>query len=329
MLAFALLTQIFWNRAELPKVTENSACLLSTPLHLGAMPTLWNTQSNRRNFIESGVLTTILMGIPGTQAQDESSFHLALLSDTHIPADRSNEYRGFRPWENLKRVIPEVLAVKPESALINGDAARLTGEVEDYRELKKLLEPLAAHCPVSIGLGNHDHRDNFQQVMQPATENKAAIEDKHVVVMEHPSVRIVQLDSLLYVDKVAGLLGQDQRAWLEQFLKQADDRPIVFFVHHTLGEGDGDLLDTDRFFQILKPHRQVKAIFYGHSHVYEYGFREGKHLINLPAVGYNFSDAQPVGWLDARFHRKGVDLTLHATGGNKADDGRTTSLKWG
>ena len=30
--------------------------------------------------------------------------------------------------------------------------------------------------------------------MQPATENKAAIEDKHVVVMEHPSVRIVQLD---------------------------------------------------------------------------------------------------------------------------------------
>ena len=76
-------------------------------------------------------------------------------------------------------------------------------------------------------------------------------------------------------------------------------------MHHTLGEGDGDLLDTDRFFQILKPHRQVKAIFYGHSHVYEYGFREGKHLINLPAVGYNFSDAQPVGWLDARFHRRG------------------------
>ena len=192
------------------------------------------------------------------------------LVNTHIPADRSNEYRGFRPWENLKRVIPEVLAVEPESALINGDAARLTGEVEDYQELKKLLEPIAAHCPVSIGLGNHDHRDNFQQVMQPATENKAAIEDKHVVVMEHPSVRIVQLDSLLYVDKVAGLLGQDQRAWLEQFLKQADDRPIVFFVHHTLGEGDGDLLDTDRFFQILKPHRQVKAIFYGHSHVYEH-----------------------------------------------------------
>ena len=329
MLAFALLTQIFWNRAELPKVTENSACLLSTPLHLGAMPTLWNTQSSRRNFIESGVLTTVLMGIPGAQAQEESSFHLALLSDTHIPADRSNEYRGFRPWENLKRVIPEVLAVEPESALINGDAARLTGEVEDYQELKKLLEPLAAHCPVSIGLGNHDHRDNFQQVMQPATANKAAIEDKHVVVMEHPSVRIVQLDSLLYVDKVAGLLGQDQRAWLEQFLKEADDRPIVFFVHHTLGEGDGDLLDTDRFFQILEPHRQVKAIFYGHSHVYEYGFREGKHLINLPAVGYNFSDAQPVGWLDARFHPKGVDLTLHATGGNKANDGRTTSLKWG
>ena len=293
------------------------------------MPSLFTKQLNRRSFIRNGVLTSAIMGLSQVTAQqDESLFHMALLSDTHVPADRTNEYRGFRPWENLSRIVPDVVASKPQAALINGDAARLTGEVEDYQALKDLLNPLATQCPISIGMGNHDHRANFHKVMQPDMDNAAEVTNKHVMVLEHPSVRIVQLDSLLYVDKVAGLLGKAQRAWLDSFLKQADQRPIVLFVHHTLGDRDGDLLDTDRMFQILKPHTQVKAIFYGHSHVYEYGFREGKHLINLPAVGYNFNDAQPVGWLDAMFKSKGVDLTLNAFGGNVTDHGTTTSLKW-
>ena len=270
-----------------------------------------------------------MIGLAPLHSQEgDGSFHLALLSDTHIPADKSNEYRGFRPWENLNRIMPDVIAAKPQAALINGDAARLTGEVEDYRELKQLLNPLANECPIFIGMGNHDHRENFHKVMQPNKENTAEIENKHVVVIEHPAVRIVQLDSLLYVDKVAGLLGKAQRTWLKTFLNQVDDRPVVFFVHHTLGDQDGDLLDADRMFQILKPHPKVKAIFYGHSHVYEHGFREGKHLINLPAVGYNFNDAQPVGWINARFKDTGVDLTLNVAGGNMADHGKTTSLKW-
>lgn len=293
------------------------------------MPALLSQQMNRRGFLRNGVLTASILGMGQIQTQaDAGLFHLALLSDTHIPADRSNEYRGFRPWENLKRIVPDVVSVKPQAALINGDAARLTGEIDDYHELKNLLSPLTSTCPVFIGLGNHDHRDNFNQVMEPDPDHIAKVTNKHVVVIEHPEVQIVQLDSLLYVDKVAGLLGQSQRAWLQTFLSTADERPIVFFVHHTLGDRDGDLLDADRMFRIFEPYHQVKAIFYGHSHVYEYGFREGKHLINLPAVGYNFNDSQPVGWVDAYFKRNGVDLTLHALGGNTSANGKTTSLIW-
>ena len=69
-----------------------------------------------------------------------------------------------------------------------------------------------------------------------------------------------------------------------------------------------------RGFEIVRPHRQVKAIFYGHSHVWELDHRQHLQLINLPAIGYNFRDQDPVGWVDARFHRQGVDLTLHAFG---------------
>jgi hypothetical protein len=64
-------------------------------------------------------------------------------------------------------------------------------------------------------------------------------------------------------------------------------------------------LDTDRLFDLLRPHRHVKAIFYGHSHVWELGRHDRLQLINLPAVGYNFNDKDPVGWVDARFRAAG------------------------
>src|SRR5690606_33357489 len=102
----------------------------------------------------------------------------------------------------------------------------------------------------------------------------------------------------------------------------------VFFLHHTLGDGDGDLLDFEQVFQIMKPYRQVKAIFYGHSHAYSIAQRDHIYLINQPAVGYNFSDAQPVGWLDAKFSPQGVGLTLHAIGGNLEEDGQTKQIEW-
>jgi 3',5'-cyclic AMP phosphodiesterase CpdA len=294
---------------------------------------MFSSLQDRRTFVRNGVLTATALSFGSAArrlqgASDAESYRMAILSDTHIPADVNNEYRGFKPWENLKRIVPDILASKPEGAIINGDAARLTGEVEDYVQLKKLLNPVASQCPIYIGMGNHDDRTHFDQVIQTEASAKANVSNKHVMVIEHPVVRIIQLDSLLYVNKVAGLLGKNQRDWLTRFLSESDDKPTVFFVHHTLGEDDGDLLDTEKMFAILRPHQNVKAVFYGHSHTHVYGFRDGKHLINLPAVGYNFNDAQPVGWMNGRFHPHGVDLTLNAIGGNLNDHGKTVSLKW-
>jgi hypothetical protein len=48
----------------------------------------------------------------------------------------------------------------------------------------------------------------------------------------------------------------------------------------------------------------------------------------LPALGYNFWKDEPVGWVDARFRRAGVDLTLHAIAGNRAQDGQSTRIRW-
>lgn len=297
------------------------------------MPGIFHEPISRKRFFKTstmlatGLLTNARTSHCQEESQQQQSVHVALLSDTHLPADETNEFRGFRPVENLNKVIPQVVDAKPDVAIINGDIARLTGEEADYLALKPMIAPLAEIAPIHMGLGNHDHRENFFKVF-PQGDEPALVNGKHVSILELGGTRFVILDSLLYVDKVAGLLGKSQRDWLTQFLQDSDDRPTVFFIHHSLGDEDVDLLDYDRVFKIMQPHRKVKAIFYGHSHQYKIEQREHIYLINQPAIGYNFTDDQPVGWLDATFAPAGVRLTLHAIGGNVEGDTGTREVGW-
>lgn len=254
--------------------------------------------------------------------------HWALMSDTHIPADAANTYRGFRPVENLAKIVPQVVAAAPEAAIITGDAARLDGQPGDYAALKRLLAPLMAKTPVAIALGNHDDRKNFLAEFGPSAAGAQTVQNRHVLVLEGKAVRVIVLDSLLVPNLTPGLLGRAQREWLARFLAVSDDRPTLLFVHHTLGDNDGELLDAPRLFDVLRPHRKVKAIFYGHSHVYRYNMWEHVHLVNLPAIGYNFRDSDPVGWVEARLGEQGGQFTLRALAGNRERDGQTVELTW-
>src|SRR5207249_323216 len=299
------------------------------------MPGIFYQPVNRREFLGHSARALALLALSkhthvlGQEGADaEKQVHLALLSDTHVPADSKNEYRKFLPWENLKTVVRQGFGSRPEGVILNGDAARLTGELADYEAVKQLLTPLAERAPVYIGLGNHDDRDNFFKVFDHPSGNRQKVAGKHVLLIERPAMRLILLDSLLYVNKAAGLLGKTQREWLGRYLKESDARPAVIVVHHTLGDGDGDLLDVERLFQSIRPHKKVKAVIYGHSHKYAFSRQDGIHLINIPAVGYNFSDDQPVGWVDAVFTGRGVDLKLRAFAGNREADGMSRSLTW-
>src|SRR5204863_8941515 len=126
---------------------------------------------------------------------NEKPVRFALLSDTNIPADAENQYRGFFPSQNLKKIVPEVAASRPEGVIIDGDAARLTGEVADYEAFKHLLAPLAGQTPVYIGLGNHDDRDHFFKVFDNPSGTRQKIAGKHVLVIERSSLRFIILDS--------------------------------------------------------------------------------------------------------------------------------------
>ncbi|WPP49896.1 metallophosphoesterase family protein [Catalinimonas niigatensis] len=294
------------------------------------MPGFFYQAISRKTFIKqtASLLGAVSVGSSffAHAASPTQELHYALLSDTHVAADKSNEYRRFFPYQNLQKVVAQLSSMQHEGIIINGDVARLEGKEEDYQQVKALLSPLSSKVPIHIGMGNHDDRAPFFSVF-PA-DDPSQVEDKHVSVIESDPVRIIILDSLLYVNKVAGLLGKSQRSWLESYLKSSDEKPTVLFVHHTLEDRDSDLLDAERMFDVIRPHQKVKAVFYGHSHRYHIEEKEGIYLVNLPAIGYNFTDDQPIGWVDALFTPSGVGLKLHAIGGNPERDGEEKTLQW-
>ncbi len=298
------------------------------------MAEIFYKSMNRRSFIKTGLaavgtLATIVTGCsPGLRKSEKKPARWALLADTHIPEDVNNNYRGFYPYQNLQKVIPDIISASPDGVVIAGDLARLKGELGDYTNLEKLLNPIAEKRPVFMALGNHDNRDNFLNIFGKTPDLKQFVKDKYIIIVERPPIRLIILDSLFYVNKVPGLLGKAQRQWLENYLKECDDTPTILCFHHTLGDDDGDLLDVPRLFSTIKPIRKVKAIVYGHSHEYKFSEFEGIHLINLPAVGYNFNDAEPVGWVEANLTAEGGDFTLHAIAGSMNKDRSVTKLTW-
>ena len=102
-----------------------------------------------------------------------------------------------------------------------------------------------------VALGNHDDRTSFREAFADTPGGHAPVDGRLVTVIEHEALRVVVLDSLLYVNEVAGLLGKAQRAWLAAYLPTIADRPAVLFVHHPPTDEDGDLLDGDRLLAIL------------------------------------------------------------------------------
>ena len=91
-----------------------------------------HTPMNRRHFLRTAAALTgsvALLGSSGrwqpTAAAGESgTAHWTFLSDTHIPADVENNYRGFYPYRNLEKIAPRIADDGSEGLIITGDLAR-------------------------------------------------------------------------------------------------------------------------------------------------------------------------------------------------------------
>src|SRR5437867_1818470 len=109
------------------------------PLHLPPF--------TRREFLRRSIAAGAgLLTFPALRAaeSDADPDRWALLSDTHIAADRAAINRGVNMTEHLEAAVKGVraLASRPAGVFVNGDCALLKGLAEDYATFSAVIAPL-------------------------------------------------------------------------------------------------------------------------------------------------------------------------------------------
>ena len=300
------------------------------PLHLPPL--------TRRAFLRRSLAATAsLLTIPALRAaeSDTDPDRWALLSDTHIAADRAAILRGVNMTGHLAAAVKGVraLASRPAGVFVNGDCALLKGLAEDYATFSALIAPMReAGLPIHLTLGNHDDRDIFRTSLKDALPAAPPLASRHVSIVEGARANWFLLDSLDEVNKAPGMLGDEQRAWLAKALDAHTAKPALVMVHHnpvsSTPEKKGALTDSEELLAILLPRRHVKALFFGHTHTWRFAEQDGLHLVNLPAVAYPFAATEVTGWVDVKLSEKGAALALHAHDTQHAAHGKTTEIAW-
>ncbi len=258
----------------------------------------------------------------------------ALLSDTHLTADRALFARGINMTGHFQIVSRELVALpkRPAGMFITGDCAYSSGQKADYAVLADLLTPIRAQqVPVHLALGNHDNRERFWEAFEEEKAAKRPVTDRQVALLRTPQVNWFVLDSLEKTLSTPGVLGHDQLDWLAKSLDANRDKPALVLVHHNPGISSGQkgLSDTIEFFEVIRPRRQVKAYIYGHTHAWGVQQEDsGIHLINLPPVGYVFRKDDPAGWVHATVQPSGMKLELRCVDPAHRDHGRVIPLQW-
>ena len=197
----------------------------------------------RRGFLR-GVVGAVAVGaggcaglsFSGSLRKDETL--IALLSDCHAGNWNSPAYQGEKMRECIARVLS--LDPLPGKMLIPGDLAYLWGRKEDYALSRKLLQPvLDAGIEVTIGMGNHDRRENFLEFW-PEYVARSPVPGRIVSTVRGVHFDYIMLDTLDQPDATdkwitPGTLTGEQREWLAATCKAAK-RPFLALAHHPAGE---------------------------------------------------------------------------------------------
>ena len=254
----------------------------------------------------------------------------------------------------------------PATAFINGDCAHHTGELGDYSNVVNLLGPLTdAGLPIHLSMGNHDRRDHLWKTLPwekwGGGGRVKAIDSRHVLIVSTPRAEWIVLDSLDKTNQTPGVLGEEQLAWLKGALDapgMAQKNVLVMVHHHPQGFQPSEMVsapasmpasgtmpgttqpaatqprkisgmvDTEALLDLLLPRKQVKALLFGHTHIWKIKERDGMHLINLPAVAYPFKAVEATGWVDCRLGEDGMKLELRCIDPKHPKHGEVAELKW-
>ena len=196
-------------------------------------------------------------------------FLLAQVTDMHIKAGGKLSYKVVDTEASLARCVERILALPqvPDAVIFTGDLTDF-GKPEEYRNLARLIEPLA--MPVYLMAGNHDDPALMREMFSSHPYLRQRSGKLDYVVDDFP-VRIVALDSTIPQDS-PGLLTGEQLEWLDATLAAARSKPTIVALHHPpfwTGIGHMDeqpLTNPDDLAAVISRHPQVERVIAGHLH---------------------------------------------------------------
>jgi len=284
---------------------------------------------SRRAFLQ-GMSSSVLLGtgactgIPfcGTVRKDESL--IAVLSDCHVGNWNSPKYQGVKFAECVARVL--ALDPLPAKMFIPGDLAYLWGRREDYELARRLLQPVVdAGIEITIGMGNHDRRENFLECW-PEYADRSPVPGRIVSKVRGVHFDYIMADTLDQPKETdrwitPGTLDDAQREWLKAECAAAK-RPLLVFAHHAAWElgfpkKDNANLSARRFGELIMGPKGAPTNCCGYIHGHDHRWYVTRSLIHwsdgrigqtagLPSTGH-WGD---IGYCLLREHPDRAELSL-------------------
>ena len=155
----------------------------------------------------------------------------------------------------------------PDVVLATGDLVDL-GRPEDYRQLRRSLEPLS--MPVYLIPGNHDDRAALRAEFGGDGYLPAEGEFLHYTLDDYP-LRLIGLDTMI-PGAESGEICAVRRQWLDDRLSEEPDKPTVVFMHHPPFGTGIPFMDRqgcagrEALEHVVMRHPQVERVLCGHQH---------------------------------------------------------------
>ena len=192
----------------------------------------------RRTFVRLGALAAgaevLAANAAAARTRDESL--AAFISDLHVNGEKPEPtYQR----EYLARCVRSILALDPLPAQVVcfGDISHFWGYAADYVAAKKLLQPIVdAGIRLTLGMGNHDHREHFL-ASWPEYAKSSPVPGRIVSKVAFPHSDLILLDSLNAKPLVPngemylGEIGKEQLDWLLSEIGKST-RPVFLGAHH-------------------------------------------------------------------------------------------------
>jgi Icc protein len=246
----------------------------------------------------------------------KSTLQLVQITDPHLFGDPTRQLRGVATLPALKATLAAAATDIAQCSAILATGDLVQDDPSGYPAFRAELGALGK--PVLCIPGNHDDVPAMRSALgQPPFQLGG--------VYDAGCWRTVLLDSTV-PGQTGGALGADTLEYLDAALTAAPARHALIALHHhpvpmqsrwldTVG-----LADTAAFFTVLRRHRQVRGVVFGHVHQALDLMQDGIRLLATPSTCSQFTprsddfavDSLPPGWRTLRLHDDGrIDTHLH------------------